>query len=62
MAKTLTAIGTAVVANAAAVGTAASITTAEATALGNLLLILGARNDLSQPPLVLLNSAQVTPN
>lgn len=56
--QTLTALGTAVVADAAAIATelGGSFVTANVTALGNLLILLGQRKDLSGPALNLLSA------
>lgn len=66
MAISLTTAGSRITANAAAVATAMAggTSTAEATAIGALLTILAARNDLSYPPLELMtptNGAQLGP-
>lgn len=59
MAQTMTAMGTKVTANAAAVAAAMAggTTTAEAQALGALLAVLGLRPDLAQPPQELVSDA-----
>ncbi len=54
----LTAMGTAIVADAAGLATelAGGSTTANFTALGNLLILLGKRKDLSGPALNLMTA------
>lgn len=61
MAQTLTAMGSKVTAQAAAVATAMTgTTTAEAQAIGALLTVLGQRPDLAQPPTALISGATPT--
>lgn len=59
MAQTLTALGSKVTAQAAAVAgaMAGGTTTAEAQALGALITVLGQRPDLAQPPTALISGA-----
>ncbi len=59
-AMSLSALGALVTTNAAAVATAIAggATTANAQGIGDLLTILGARNDLSQPALLLSVAAK----
>lgn len=55
MAQTLTAMGTKVTANAAAIaGNMGGTSTAEAQAIGALLTVLGSRQDLAYPPVSLV--------
>ncbi len=60
MAKTLKAVGAAITANAAAVGSAASITTAEAQALGAFLSAAGLKPGLAIEILRLINNKELT--
>lgn len=61
--QTLATLGAALVANAAGVATAmqSPITTANVTALGNLILNLSKRRDLSIPAMVLTPSTDIAP-
>lgn len=58
-ATTLATAGAAIVANAATVASAASLTTDNATAIGNLLIVLGRRQDLALEVLKILNSTEL---
>lgn len=55
-AVTMAAVGAALTANAAAVGSAASLTTANITALGALITQMSTRKDMAVP-LLLANAA-----
>ncbi len=62
MAETYQSAGAAIVANAAAVGVAASLTTAEATAVGNFLIAAGRLPGLANQILRLVNTTELTEN
>ena len=62
MAVSLSVAGADLVTNAAALaGTDSNITEAQFVALGNLLIVLSKRKDLSNPALILNNDDDVSP-